>query len=132
MIVVGIRNLVHNKKKLKLFDGDIKISQTKKWWKDKKLLTGTIFVVVSIILGFYGKFVIISKIYEPIYWITGLSIWAFSWLVLWLGAFLIGWGTIKIVKQKIQGSMKKTIKTAYDKTKQLSGIQRRKDGENKK
>ena len=31
------------------------------WWKDKKLLTGVILVLLSIILGFYGKVLIVVK-----------------------------------------------------------------------
>ena len=52
------------------------------WYKDKKLLAGFIVVILSIILGFYGKVLFIFKFYEPIYLITGLSIYAFSFILL--------------------------------------------------
>ena len=94
--------------------------ETEKWWKDKRLLIGVIFVVVSFLLGTYGKIVIITKIYEPINWITGLSIWAFSWIVLYIGAFLIGWGTIKIIKDRIRNRVKKTIKGTYQRARALT------------
>jgi len=38
-----------------------------KWWKDRKLLAGIVLVVLSVILGFFGKGLFIIKFYEPVY-----------------------------------------------------------------
>ncbi|MBI2656691.1 hypothetical protein HYX03_03055 [Candidatus Woesearchaeota archaeon] len=90
-----------------------------KWWKDKKLLAGVILVILSIVLGFYGKGLFIIKFYEPVYLITGLSIWAFSWVLLFLGVFLVGWETVKMIQQRIHHHVRKTVKTTYHYTKGL-------------
>lgn len=89
------------------------------WWKDKKLLAGFILVMSSFILGLYGKVLFISKFYEPVQLITGLSIWAFSWVLLFLGVFLVGWETVKMIQYKIQHHVKKTVKDTYHYTKGL-------------
>lgn len=89
------------------------------WWKDKKLLAGVILVLLSIILGFYGKGLIIVKFYEPVYLITGLSLWAFSWVLLFLGVFLVGWETVKMIQYKIRHHVKKTVRGTYEYTKGL-------------
>ena len=90
-----------------------------KWLNDKKLLAGIILVVLSFIVGIFGKGLSIFKFYEPIYLITGLSLWAFSWVLLLLGVFLVGWETVKIIQNKIQSQVKKTVKRTYDYTKKL-------------
>ncbi|HLG23969.1 MAG TPA: hypothetical protein VI564_03520 [Candidatus Nanoarchaeia archaeon] len=92
------------------------------WWKDRKLLTGIIFVLLSLILGTYGKVLFIFKFYEPVQVITGLSIYAFSWVLLFVGAFLVGWETIKLIQQRIHYHVKNTAKKTYHYTK---GIPRR-------
>src|SRR3989344_1139626 len=89
------------------------------WWKDAKLLTGVILVVLSFVLGFYGKLLFILKFYEPIYVITGLSIFAFSWIVLFLGVFLVGWETVKMIQVYIQQRIEKTAKETYRITKEF-------------
>lgn len=89
------------------------------WWKDKKLLAGVILVLLSIIMGFYGKGLIIVKFYEPVYLITGLSLWAFSWVLLFLGAFLVGWETVKMIQYRIRHQVKKTVRGTYEYTKGL-------------
>ena len=89
------------------------------WWKDIKLLTGFILVLLSIILGFYGKGLFIIKFYEPVYLITGFSIWAFSWVLLFLGVFLVGWETVRMVQQRIHHHVKKTVRETYHYTKGL-------------
>ena len=96
------------------------------WWKDKKLLTGVVIVILSFILGFYGKVLIVVKFYEPVQLITGISIYAFSFIMLFLGAFLVGWETVKIIQSRIHHHVKKTYhqakefpKKSYHYTKQL-------------
>lgn len=89
------------------------------WWKDRKLITGFILVLSSIIIGFYGKIVVIAKFYEPIGLITGLSIWAFSWVLLFIGIFLVGWETVKLMHRRIHHHVKKTAKDTYEYTKKL-------------
>ncbi|MBI2541432.1 hypothetical protein HYV80_01870 [Candidatus Woesearchaeota archaeon] len=92
---------------------------SKELWKDRKLLTGFILVLLSIIIGFYGKIISIAKFYEPIGLITGLSIWAFSWVLLFIGIFMVGWETVKLMHQRIHHHVKKTAKDTYEYTKKL-------------
>ena len=90
------------------------------WWKDRKLLAGVILVLSSIIIGFYGKVIFIAKFYEPIWLITGLSLWAFSWILLLFGIFLVGWETVRMIQQRIRHHVKKTVQDTYDYTKEIS------------
>lgn len=89
------------------------------WWKDWKILAGVILVLSSIIIGFYGKLLLISKFYEPIGLITGLSLWAFSWVLLLFGIFLVGWETVRLIQRRIHHHVKKTVRGTYDYTKKL-------------
>lgn len=89
------------------------------WWKDKKLLTGVILVLLSVILGFYGKVLIVVKFYEPVQLITGVSIYAFSFVLLFAGIFLVGWETVKMIQQRIRHHVRKTVKETYHYTKGL-------------
>ena len=89
------------------------------WYKDKKLLAGFIVVILSIILGFYGKVLFIFKFYEPIYLITGLSIYAFSFILLFIGIFLVGWETVKMIQYRIHHHVKRTVKGTYEYSKEL-------------
>jgi uncharacterized membrane protein YcjF (UPF0283 family) len=89
------------------------------WWKDKKLLAGIILVILSIILGFYGKVLFISKFYEPVYLITGLSIWAFSFILLFAGVFLVGWETVKLIHYRIHHHVRTTVKKTYHNARRL-------------
>ena len=89
------------------------------WWKDRKLLTGVILVISSFILGFYGKVLFITKFYEPIYLITGLSIWAFSFILLFAGVFLVGWETVRVIQYRIRHHVRRTVKDTYHYTKRL-------------
>ena len=90
------------------------------WWTDKKLLAGIFIIIASFIMGLYGKsllgvFVVKSlvKLYEPIYLITGISVWVFSWLLLFLGVFLVGWETVKLIQSRIHYHVKETAKKTY-------------------
>jgi len=89
------------------------------WWKDRKLLAGVILVVLSFFLGLYGKVLFISKFYEPIYLITGLSIWAFSFILLFAGVFLVGLETVRMIQYRIHHHVKKTVKQTYNHARQL-------------
>lgn len=89
------------------------------WWKDKKLLAGFILVLLSIILGTYGKVVFIARFYEPIGIITGISIWVFSWILLFFGIFLVGWETVKMIQQRIHHHVRETVKGTYHHAKEL-------------
>ena len=90
-----------------------------KWWKDKRLLAGVILIVLNLVLGIYGKVLIVTKFYEPFYLITGLSVYAISWILLLLGVFLVGWETVKIIQMRIHHHIKKTVKGTYQYTKNL-------------
>ena len=96
------------------------------WWKDKKLLLGWLFVIVSLILGLYGKGLLgvffaklVQEIYEPFWLVTGISVYVLSWLTLFLGIFFIGWEAVKIMKQRIHNQVKSGVKTTYRYTKDL-------------
>ena len=89
------------------------------WYKDVRFLSGIILIILSIIIGEFGKGLSIIKFYEPVYLITGLSLWAFSYILLFLGIFLVGWETVRMLKQRIQHHVKKTVKGTYNYTKQL-------------
>ena len=85
------------------------------WYKDLRFLAGITLIILSIIIGEFGKVLSIIKFYEPVYLITGLSLWAFSWLVLLLGIFLVGIETFRMIKYRITHHVKKT----YHYTKKL-------------
>ena len=89
------------------------------WYKDKKLLAGVILVILSFIVGFYGKVLLIAKFYEPIYLITGLSVWAFSFILLFAGVFLVGWETVRMIQYRIHHHVRKTVKQTYHHARQL-------------
>ena len=89
------------------------------WYKDIKLLFGVILVVSSISLSFFSKGLIIAKIYEPLYLITGLSLYAFSWFLLLCGILLVGMETVRMIKQHIQNYIKRSIIETYGFTKSL-------------
>ena len=89
------------------------------WLKSKKLVIGFSLVVLSFMLGFYGKVLFIARFYEPFYLITGLSIFAFSWMLLFLGAFLVGRETVKTMQDRINQSVKKGVEDTYQYTKKL-------------
>ena len=99
------------------------------WYKENKLMIAFALVIVSMILGFYSKAVIfkgIFKIYAPVYLITGLSLYAFSWLLLLLVAFIVGWRTVKAMHRKIRHNVKSAAKKTYYEAKyQAQNIPRR-------
>jgi len=103
------------------------------WWKDMKFLIGVVVVFLSIVLGFFGKGLSIIKFYEPFYLYTGLSIWAFSWLLLFLGIFMVGWETVKMIRSRIHYHVKETVRGTYRHTKVLpkKGIEKLKKIMNK-
>lgn len=83
------------------------------WYKDIALIVGIVLILISATMGFYGKFLFISTIYQsPIDWLPGLSLWLFSWIVLFIGISLVGWETFRIIKYKIKHKMKKTYRQA--------------------
>ena len=104
------------------------------WWTDKKLLIGIILVISSFALGLYSKGLLglffanlFNKLYKPFYLLTGLSIYALSWISLLLGVFLVGWETIRMIRDRIHHHVKKTYsytkelpRKGYDYTKELS------------
>ena len=89
------------------------------WWKDIKLLAGIILVMLSVIIGFFSKIYVVAKIYEPISVITGLSVYALSWILLLFGAFLTGWETVRLIQQRIRYHVQHTVKTTYHHAKEL-------------
>ena len=76
-------------------------------------------IVLSIIIGEFGKGLFIIKFYKLKYLLTGLFMWAFSWILLLLGVFLVGWETVTMIRASIHHHVKKTVKDTYKYTKKL-------------
>lgn len=89
------------------------------WWKDVKFLIGCLLIITSFFLGFFGKGLFFIKFYEPVLRYTGLSLWTLSWILTLIGIFLFGMETIRMIRQRIQYQVKKTVKGTYDITKEL-------------
>ena len=89
----------------------------KNWWKDWKLVLGMFLIVFNLALGFYGKALIIAKYYEPIYVLTGISLWVLSWLLMFVGVFLVGRETVIMVKNWIRKEIRNAAIKSYDATK---------------
>lgn len=89
------------------------------WWKDFKFIIGCLLIVSSFFLGFFGKGLFFVKFYEPVLRYTGLSLWALSWILTLLGIFLLGMETIKMIRQRIQSQVRKTVRDTYEITKGL-------------
>lgn len=93
------------------------------WWKDKKFLVGLILIILNLVLGFYGKVLIgkaiVTKFVRPVEAITGISIYALSFVTLFLGVFLVGWETIRMIRQKIHHHVKNSVKKTYHHAKSL-------------
>lgn len=95
------------------------IDQPVQWYRDNKLMIGVVIVIISVILGFWGKVLIIAELYKPVELITGISVYAFSWILLFLGAFIVGWRTVKRVHYRIHYHVKRTVKKTYRQAKKL-------------
>ena len=89
-------------------------------WKDRKIITGIIIVVVSFLMGWVGKGLLIVKFYEPVYAITGISLEVASWILLFFGIFLVGWETIRLIQHKVHHHIRKTVKTTHHSAKELT------------
>ena len=89
------------------------------WGKDSKFLIGCILLISSFFLGFFGKGLFFVKFYEPVSRYTGLSLWALSWILTLIGIFLLGMETMKMIRQRIQSQVKKTVRDTYEITKGL-------------
>ena len=88
-------------------------------WKDWKFLTGFILVISSIVLGFFAKGLIIVNITQPFHLIQGLSVYAFSWVLLFMGIFLVGMETVRVIRQRINHQVRRTVKGTYQYTKKF-------------
>ena len=82
------------------------------WYKDMALMIGVALIALSFVLGSYGKFIIITKIFKPVEVITGGAVWLLSWIVLFIGISLTGWETFRIIKYRIKHKVKKTYRQA--------------------
>jgi len=82
-------------------------------------MIGVVIVLISFVLGLYGKVIIVAKLYHPVELITGISVYAFSFVLLFLGVFLVGWRTVRIIQSRIHHHVKKTVKITYKHTKRL-------------
>jgi len=88
----------------------------KNWWKEWRLIVGILLILGTVILGFYGKALVIVKYYEPVYLITGISLWILSWVLMFAGVFLVGKGTIRMIKNWIQKEIRNAVTKSYDAT----------------
>ncbi len=90
-----------------------------KWYQDKKLIIAFVIIVISFILGIYSKAILIIKFYEPVYVITGLSLYTLSWMLLFTGIFMVGWQTVKSMHRKIHSDVKNAATKTYHKAKSI-------------
>ena len=95
------------------------IDQPVQWYKDNKLMIGIVIVVISFILGLWGKVLIVAELYRPVELMTGISVYAFSWILLFLGAFIVGWRTVRRIHYRIHHHVKKTVAKTYNQAKKL-------------
>ena len=84
-----------------------------KWYQDKKIVIALVIIIASFVIGKYGAVLAIAKYYEPTSLITGLSIYSFRWLLLFLGVFMVGWRTVKAMQSQIHHKVRKTVKNTY-------------------
>ena len=84
------------------------------WWKDMKLFAGIVLFVLNFIIGFYAKVLFLVKIKEPFYWWLGAVIYAFSWILLFAGVYLLGSETNKLIRSRIKHNVKKSVRKTYD------------------
>ncbi len=89
------------------------------WWKEARFLIGCLLLIISFVVGTFGKGLFLVRFYEPVSRYTGLSLWALSWIITLIGVFLLGIETIKMIKQHIQNQVKKTVRETYLYTKGL-------------
>ena len=92
-----------------------------KWYQDKKLIIAFIIIIISFILGFYSKAIIFTKFYEPISLITGLSLYTFSWILMFAGVFMVGWSAVKAMHIRIHDGVKSTVKKTYHGARNMHG-----------
>ena len=95
------------------------IDQPVQWYKDNKLLIGFIIIILSFVIGIYGKVLIFAKLYQPIELVTGISIYVFSWILTFVGAFIVGWRAVKRMQYRIHRQVKNTVKNTYAHAKSL-------------
>ena len=84
-----------------------------KWYQDKKLIIAFILIIISFVLGFYSNAIIITEFYKPISLITGLSLYTFSWILMFIGVFMVGWRAVKAMHARIHHHVGKTVKDTY-------------------
>ena len=89
------------------------------WWKDIKLWVGVVLIILNFVIGFYAKVMMVIKINDPFYWWLWVRIYAFSWLLLFAGIFLTGWETYRIITDKVNRNVKKTVRKTYRHAKSL-------------
>ena len=97
------------------------VKEAIKWYKDKKLIIAFVIIVISFILGAYSKAILIIKFYEPVYVITGLSLYTFSWILLFTGIFMVGWRTVRAIQLRIHHEVGQRVKSTYHHAKKLPG-----------
>lgn len=103
------------------------------WYRDMRLLAGIILVVLSFALGLYSKGLLglffanlLNSLYKPFYLLTGVSVYALSWILLFTGILLVGMETVRLIKQRIHHHVRQTYhytrnlpKKGYNYTKEL-------------
>ena len=87
--------------------------------KDRKFIMGVILVILSFLIGTTGKGLFIFRYYKPVYLITGLSMYAFSWILFIIGVFLIGKETLVLLRVRFQNRLKEKVRGSYNYTKDM-------------
>ena len=86
--------------------------------KDWKFLIGIFFVVMSFVLGLVGKVAFFSNIKSESRW-NGIAIYLFSWVLVFMGGFLIGKEVVIAARMKIEDRVKHHSKKGIEKISKL-------------
>ncbi len=86
--------------------------------KEKKIEIGVLLIILNFAIGIVAKIPFFELIanpsdfkQHPMYYLSAIIVYIFSWVLLFIGILLIGEETINAIKKKMQRKMKKT----YDK-----------------
>ena len=89
------------------------------WLSNRKVVIGVSLIVVSFVLGLFGKILPLVKLGDPVYVYAGIITWIVSWAILFLGALFIGRGAMNLLQQRVKFHAKRSMKEAYNYTRDL-------------
>ena len=89
------------------------------WWKNTRFILGVILIVLSFVIGTFGKGLFFIRFHNAFYRYTGLSLWILSWLTTFTGIYLVGRETANMIKQNIRRKITETALETYNITKSI-------------